>query len=288
MPQLSRAELAEQYGWAMSVLRSSHELWSLFNRAVRHQWEGPRFAAELRQTNWFRRHAESWRKAQVLKRVDPGEWKARRDAMYANLRDQAQAMGAHISYKGLSRMSINALQYGWTDAQLKNHLADYVKWSSGRLMGEAGTNATALKQTALNNGYKIADSSLDDWARAMARGDRTLQDYQQFIREQTATLYPTFASELKAGMDLKDMAQPYIDTYAQTLEVNPNDVTMFDPLLRKALAQTDPATGKTTTMTMYDFENMLRRTARWGQTKQAQDLSTSVVRDLLKMWGASA
>lgn len=287
MPELSRQELAEQYGWALSVLRSSYELWQLFQKAVSHQWEPGKFASELRNTRWFRRHSEAWRKNEILKRTDPGEYRARRAQLGATLRDQASAMGAVLSTKQLSKMMTNIMSFGWSDAEIRNSLADYVKWSNGRLLGEAGTNASSLRATARANGYKLSNTVLDDWARAIARGDRQVADYQTYIRQQAAKMFPAFKDELNAGMDALDVASPYVNAMAQNWEINPNEITLFDPTLRKALTTVDPATGKPTAMGLYDFEVMLRKDARWGQTKNAQDQATALTHDLLRQFGVS-
>ena len=146
-------DLAAQYGWALSVLRSDPSLKRLFNRAVKQSWAPQRFVAELRSTRWFRTHSEASRNAQVLRRTDPATYKQRFYETRSQIGDMSAQIGAQLSSKQLSRITTNVLNFGWNDAQIRNTLSGAIKQTArGNFQGQAASHAQEIRETALNNG----------------------------------------------------------------------------------------------------------------------------------------
>lgn len=285
----SREDIAQSYGWELSVINSSSELKRLFNQAAfgpNAPWTNEKFAAELRDTRFFKRHSESWRRAYILEHgADKGEWRKMHHQMWVNLRDVAQQMGAVISSKLMSRIAKIAVYNGWNEGEIRNHIAHYVKFVGGRPFGDAASTTMQLRATALNNGYPASTSQLQTWARQVAAGVSTVDSLQNWMRYQAARDFPTFAAELKAGMDLKDLAAPYTQSMATLWEMNPSEITMRDPTIRRALAgAVDPKTHTRTAMSTTDFEDLLRKNPRALKTQWMQDASTSNVHDLLRLF----
>src|SRR5690606_40980145 len=77
MPEISRSEMAAEYGLTLSFLNSNKELRALFNKAVKQTWDPARFQAAGRNTNWYKKNAEPWRQAQVLEKKDPATYEQR-------------------------------------------------------------------------------------------------------------------------------------------------------------------------------------------------------------------
>jgi hypothetical protein len=48
------------------------------------------------------------------------------------------------------------------------------------------------------------------------------------MRARAKAAFPQFANQIDAGMTIRDIADPYISTYAQTLEVPETQVTLKD------------------------------------------------------------
>lgn len=284
----TREDYAQQIGWGLALINSSSELRGLFDQAKREDWDGGRFAAAVRNTKWFKQHSEAWRKNEALRLTDPAEWRSQRSAVAASLRDQAQQMGAVIGTSALNKIVNDVMSLGWGEAQIRNALAGYVKFSDGLLYGQAAISGDQLRQTALNNGYKLSDTTLQGWAQAIARGDRQVTDYQDWIREQAAKTFTAFGDQLKAGADLMDLASPYIESYASILELNPAGIDLFDPKLRGALNWRNPETGKVEGKTVTDWETELRQDHRFRFTKQANDQVSAFLGDIGRAWGLVA
>jgi len=284
---IDREALAAEYGWSYAVLKSDKELFGLFNRMVKEGWTEPKFVAELRSTKWFQKHGEAWRQNEVLRRADPATHKLRGEALFAKLRDQAQQMGAQIGTAALKRVTNNAMAFGWDEAQVRNTLASFIKaGTSGPLkyqyVGQAGENAAAMRQYAHQMGVKVGDPR--GWLRQMAAGDVTVDDYKLFIQKYARTAFPNWEKEIAAGMTVADLAAPYTQSMAQVLEINPQDIDLFDPTIRKALSAPG-ADGKPAAKPLWQFENELRQDKRWNRTKNAQDALMGTGTQILRQMG---
>lgn len=278
------ADLAANYQWSLALLNSSPELQKLFRQAVKNGWTGPRFAAELQDTSWFQKHAASWRTNEIQRLTDPATWNAARKSNRATVEDAAAKMGAVLTGPQMKRLADDAMALGWTEAQMQNHLGEYIKLqktgpNSGMYGGNAGQQYTALKQAALRNGYEIPKGSIDQWLGSIAKGDSTVDDYAQMMRRQAAAAYPSLKDELLAGADLDDLAAPYRQTMSRLLEIPPERIDLNDTTLRKGLSQKD-SKGNHTTMPLYDYEDEIRKDSRWQYTQNAKD---SIMSRVLKI-----
>lgn len=283
------ADLAADYQWSIALLNSSPELKHLFRQAIKNGWTSSRYAAELQDTGWFKKHAASWRTNEVQRITDPATWNAARKANQATARDTAAAMGAVLTDAQLKKISDTAMAFGWNDAQMRDAMAGYVKEQrsgplSGAYAGQAGQSVTAIRQAAVRNGYTIPRGKLDMWAASIARGDSTVEDYSQMMRRSAATAYPALKDELLAGADLDDLAAPYRDSMSKLLEIPPDQVKLDDRALRGALSVKD-AKGNYSTMPLYDFEDSVRKDARWQYTDNAKQSIMSQVAQLGAKFG---
>lgn len=288
--QSKATSLAEQYGFSRAFFASDPELEALLTRAVKGDsksggsWDTAKFIAEYRDTKWFKTHSAAYRQNLIQKTSDPKTYSTRLAQTIAALSDEAHKVGAVLTPAQLSALADHALMFGYTDAQIQNSLGSYVKLSGGQFAGEAGTNAMTLQQAAWRNGIRLSDSSLQNWVQQIAKGNHTTDDFQTWVRNQAATLAPGVADQLKSGMDLYDVAQPYIQSMGQLLELPTTDIDLFDPTIRKALNLTGPD-GKATTQSLGDFENSLRHDPRYLKTQGAQDQFMSTAHSILSSFG---
>jgi hypothetical protein len=102
------------------------------------------------------------------------------------------------------------------------------------------------------------------------------------IRESAANAFPAYADKIKAGIDLKTLADPYIQSMSNILEIPSSAIDLFDPKVRSAMSFTLPD-GKVGAKSIYDFEKELRQDDRWQYTNQARkevaDVTLKVLRD---------
>jgi hypothetical protein len=287
VPEMDAQELAEHYGFALAFFRSDKSLWKLINNAVKDQWETPKFIAELRNTSWFKTNGESARNYLLIKKTDPATLVQRRAGLRAQIADLANNLGATMTAATLNRVTENALMFAWNDAQLRDQLSGFVRAKNGVYNGQAGDDVAALKEVAWRNGLRLTSQAMEGWSRDIAAGNHNVAYYQRRIRQLAKSVAPGYAEELDAGMDLYDVAEPYIQAKAKLLEINPADVDLFDEDIRGALSGMD-GNGKPASRTLWQFEQDMRRKPQWLKTQNAQDSVMGVAKKVLQDMGFQA
>lgn len=281
-------DLAQQYGFSMALLETDPELKNLFNQAVAGTWTPERFTAAVRNTNWYKKHGESYRQAEVLRTSDPATYKQSVAQSKSRLQQFAASMGAVLTGSTLDALAEQAFQLGWDDNQLREHLSTYVKWTDGRMLGQAGVYATQLKDYARDMGLKITDGWIQNQISTVMGGRQTIDDVQAKLREQAVSAYPHLAERLRAGETVADVANPYRQSMAALLEVDADSIGLDEGLMKGALQQRT-ADGKGFQMqTLAEFEDTVRKDKRWAYTNNANDAAASMANDLLRSFGVIA
>lgn len=284
---VSPQELAQQYGYAYSMLNAIPELKTLFNQAVSGQWDATRFQASLLNTNWYKQHSAAQRAYIAEGYTDPSTQHTQWVAQQAAVEAAAQKMGADLSPGTVGVLATEYLMNGWNADQLNKAMANYIQWdSNGAMGGQAGDEEMALRSLANSNGVNISNNWLLTMARHIAESSTTLEDAQGYIRQQAEKMFPNYAKEISAGQNMSDLAAPYAQDYQKILEVGPGQTNLFDQNMVKALQYKDP-TGQNTTMPLWQFDQSLRNDPRWMKTQNAQDTTMGVGRQILQSFGFS-
>lgn len=285
MASLDEATLAAQYGFAMAILNGNAELKSLFQQAVAQTWSPDRFTAAVRNTEWFKATSENRRNIQTLKVSDPASYQERLNRQVAQLQIMAGEMGATFASEDQLRSTAeHFLLNAYDDNQIRQALVDYVGYTDGRLLGQAGQWETDLRSYADKMGVTLSNDTILSYVRNAESGKSTIDDAKKMIANTSASAYPAFAERIRAGETVADVADPYRQTMASLLEVNPESVTIKDPTIQKALQSADKD-GKPVLQTLYDFGNTIRQDSRWLKTKNAQDQAMSVTNGILRSFG---
>ena len=135
--------------------------------------------------------------------------------------------------------------------------------------GPSGKYFTEVKNLAARNGIMLSDSAATDYANKIVAGVIDADTAFNTIRESAASAFPQLADKIKAGVDLKTLADPYIQSMSNILELPYTALDLFDPKIRSALSYTLPD-GKIGTKSIYDFEKELRQDPRWQYTDNAK------------------
>lgn len=281
----SKDELAETYGYSTAFLNSIPELKRLLAQATTEQWDSDLFTAHVKNSKWWKTTADAQRKASAMAKQDPATYKAQLAANRAAVDQLATKMGAIMSSGTKDKLAKNILHLGWDDAQIQNFLGQYVDFNSKHVIGGmAGQAYQQLKTQAYDNGVSMSDQSLKNSAAYVARGVSTMEKEVANIRGLAMGAYPAYADQIEAGQSMKDIAEPYVQAYAQTLEVPDTDVDMFNPKIRMALNQAGQD-GQPNPMSLTDFTNMLRSTPDWRKTANAQGSVMGIGQQVLKDMG---
>lgn len=291
-PTIDKYTLMEQYGLTASMINSNKELKSLFNKAVAGQWDATLFTAKLKNTTWWKTTSDSARKFFLLKTGDPATYKQKYSDTMFKLNQIAVAVGYgnQITKDGkptsiLAKAIIYTMRDGWDDARAKAYFGSAVDLHAGHMWGDAGEAYDQLFALTYSNGLKFADSWFKNNIRQVLSGKTTLETLQGYIRNQAAAKYSAFADQIKAGQNALDLAQPYISSVANVLELPSTDIDLTNKWVNKAM--TSKQVGSTTGIQypIWQFENDLRNDPLWKQTNNARESMFSVAHKVAQDFG---
>lgn len=283
---LNMRDLAEQYGFAYAMLKSNPELTRLFRNAIGPpSWTPERITAEVRNTKWYRQNSETQRNAEALKASDPATYAAQMQAQKVRVSMMAVEYGARLSHDRLASLTQAAYTGGWDDNQIRRMLARYIRYTDGRLLGQAGAMESDWREYAGQMGVAISSKQIRNWAQMATVGRMTPQDALSAIKEQAKSKYVALAKRIDQGETVEAIAAPYVQSYAEILEANPEAVNIQkSPFIQRALQDRDEK-GNPRVQTIYEFEQKLRKSDAWKKTDNAQDSLMEVGRKVLQDFG---
>jgi hypothetical protein len=141
-----------------------------------------------------------------------------------------------------------------------------------------------LKQLAARNGINLSDAAALDYSNKIVAEQMDENTAYNTIRESAASAFPQFSDKIKAGVDLKTLADPYLQSMSNILEIPDTAIDLFDPTVRSALSYTNKD-GTVGTKSLYDFETQLKNDPRWAYTKNARQSLDNVGMGFLRSIG---
>lgn len=140
------------------------------------------------------------------------------------------------------------------------------------------TTRQDLMKTALANGITLNADQLANFEARIKAGEE-VNAIKNTIRETAALGMPDQVKKLaSSGVDLSTIYSPYKTILAQTLEINPNSITLDDPTLRMAI-------GPDKEMSLYEYQRALRKDNRWQYTDQARSEASDAAKTVLRDFG---
>lgn len=269
-----------QYGYTQALVDSNWELKAKFTQAVAEEWDSARFERELMTTMWYKNFSERQRAIEVQRTTDPATWAATLDNKTRQISTLANRLG--LSGVDAAYWAKAALQWEWDESTLQTILVDSAnqRGVSGGLTGAMGEAENHIKNTWANYGLDISDATLAQWSKEIIAGRQTLGGLDNEARNYAKKTYAAFADQLDAGMTMREIADPYMQTMANTLELSGGAVSLKDPHVKRALQGTN---GQP--LAMWEFERSLKDDARWQSTKQAKNETYAVLDQVGKDWG---
>lgn len=179
-----------------------------------------------------------------------------------------------------------------TDAELEKYYKDGIDdltiideltggISAKGAAGETADALSALRTVARDNGFNLDrdfGGQIDGWLQRISRGE-SVEDFARLIRQQAKLGLPDkVATLIDEGLDLANIYAPYRNTMARLLEINPDSLSLDDPLLRSAY-------GQDKEMSLYDFQRAVRKDPRWQYTDNAREEVSSIAMNVLRDFG---
>lgn len=279
-------EAALQYGMTTAMINAYPELKSIVEQAVREGWTSDKFQAKFRNSNWYKSMSDSQRKAAIMQYTDPATWGQLWNQTQSHIIDLLGQMGGNPNdWNTINAIAGKVIWEGWNDDRARQEIGQSVVFGpNGMAGGKAGEIQADLNSYAYSMGVKNADWWIQNAVRGVLTGRNSAQDFKNEIMNQSIAAFSAFTDQFKSGATLADIAQPYMQSMSQILEIAPGDINLFDPTVRDALSWKDD-TGKATSKPLWKFQNDLRTDARWGKTQNAQDATMGVAHKVLQDFG---
>ena len=186
-------------------------------------------------------------------------------------------------------LATESLRSAWDNDQTINAIAN--EGVRGDAFGSDirfGITGRGVRGLASQYAVPLSDQAADDWAQKLATGSITQTDYENYLRAQSKSLYPSLAADIDRGVNVSTIVDPYAQIAVSTLGVNPAEINFADPK-RNAALNFDDGKGRRV-MTLFEWGEHLRKDERYGydQTPEATSKAYRMMSDLGRMFGLSA
>lgn len=205
-----------------------------------------------------------------------------------NTPDEISAIAKYILDKGLKITDSVAQSYlnkQFKFGKTKTTVGDKTVES---FTGKAGSAVNTLENVANANGLdlnKVFDDATLPSVIADIQAGGDVNAYAKMVRDAAKVAWnvsDNVAKLMDQGLSLDAIYSPYMKTYANTLELNPNQVTLND------LAQYGIVGGDSKdkpVSNLYDFGKALRKDSRWQYTEQANTEVADATKKILQDFG---
>lgn len=277
-------------GWSSFLLNEFPELKKIAKQAVNGKWTVERFIGAVKSSDFYQNRSDAMLAYDSQKENHNKEWKAQLEITKDNLRDQFAASGVEVDEKRLNKMAQATYRFGLDPAQQRDMIAAEFKYKPKALFGgEAGLAIDQVKQLAADYGISLSDKAVGKWTEQIIAGDADIQKFKEFAVSKAKRDYGWLSDEFDKGQSLAQIADPYVQSMAKVLELNPSEIGFDDKRIRKALQYDADGTGKNYGLApQWHFEDELRKDPRWQVTKNARETYMDFGMKVLQDFGVMA
>ena len=295
-PKPTAADIKAQYGFVTALSRAIPEIGSLIKKAVAQKWTAERMQMEVANTRWWKTTAAPTRQWLTQKIADPASATQALQAGGSNVSAVAGGLGLPLTSGKAQEIWLYGQLHGYDEQAMRGLIFRNLQ-NRGALpgddaaSGEYGTLLSQAREMAAAYGYNPKD--LANQVRAAAGsglqfgdvGQDALAGWQTKLKNYAKSKYAAFADRIEQGETVMDIAQPYLDAYAQTLEVNPQDISLDDRYMQKALQGTSQAGKPPAAQAVWQFQQELRKDERWGYTQNARQAAAETATVIGRAFG---
>lgn len=200
--------------------------------------------------------------------------------------NEAKRLGITLNNDTVVYIATVAEKQGFSQEQLTTTLTGITDWSNLQ-DGDLTTNVAKFKDVAKNYLVKIDDKTAQDWAVRIANGSISEDTVQSIIAQQAKTLNPWLTNTIDSGISPLDMLAASRNKISNSLGIDASTIDFTDNQYLKMVTVEDPKAG-TRLATNNELQKNIRTDSRWGNSKEAKDLGTSMASTLGKIFGRNA
>lgn len=270
------------YGAVAVLAQQVPELNTKLQLALKNGWDAARFEREIWTTSWYKTHSDNTRALRIMQATDPGGYKAKIAEAANSIQVAGANMGKTLSRKDAEYLAGQQLWFNWDTATLQAYMGEHYKnaQTNGRDTGLAGDTENHVITQLNAYGIPINKQSVQQTVNSIVAGKQTTGGFDNQLIGQAKKLHPMFAQDFDEGRTLADVAKPYIQQAANTLEIDPSAITLNDKNIQQALT----GDGKAP-MPLWAFQQALKKDPRWQHTDNAKNSAYDTIAQIGKDWG---
>ena len=279
-----------QQAGLLGIIQAVPQLRGILQQAQAQGWSTERFLQAVEATPWYRNHGDSLKSLIALQAHDPAEYHLRIQNAEDAVRQQASQLGVDLNAGQIRTLAFRSLSEDWSPQTLQNAVGARFN-PDGSPEGQAAAYSQQIHQIYAAQGLPLSDHTLNNYVSNLLAGKTTLDTYTQAALDAAKSMYPGLAHQLDSGMTVKDIADPYVQTMSNLLEINPQTIGIGNPLIKKALQGSIVQNGdkaQATTTPLWKFEQQVRSDPRWQNTNNAHQEVNGMLSYLGQSWGLTA
>lgn len=316
MDKFSPEQLAAKFGVAAAVINADKSLQDALNKILGLDGSGTMITDSelqtqiIQNTSWYKNQTDTQRKHSFFKQTNPAQYAA-------DLQLNASEIVKMWAGSGLTISATDAITYAdqmmqqavikdgkvvrYDKAYLQKLMADSIKFdktntfeSNGKVVydldGKLETMAQALYDRAYDYGYPstVSNDGFKKWFEAsikgLVAGTLNPEDVDNELEQRAMSLFPGLKDQMLRGQSLREAADPWINTIATTLEIDPKSLDLNNDIVQQALNYTDDK-GNVSPMNLYGAKKLARRSKDFDFTQQAKEEKTNIAGIILRDHG---
>jgi peptidoglycan hydrolase-like protein with peptidoglycan-binding domain len=230
--------LTDEFGqWAGFLYHP--EIGKLLLEATGEGFTVDKFDNRLKATSWYRNTQASITNYEILKAQRPAELGVQIEKQKEMVRSLASGFGTQLADIQIEQLATNAVRLGYTEQQMANAVGSEVYKVGGVTPLRLGLVGQDVRALAKRFGIPLSNESLDNYTKSIATGNSNFQDYENYLRQQAISMFPSLQKEIERGLDIQTLADPYRETAARVLGLSPDAIDFADPKWNIALNFSD-------------------------------------------------
>lgn len=273
-------------GVLAGAIGSIPELRDLLQQAEAGSWTVDKFVNEVENSHWYRTNAATIREGIALQTSDPATYKQKIGQSVTHVEQIARRLGVNLTPAELQSLGSAAYLQNLDDATIEAQVGQHYMSGGRSFVGGQSTVLTQqIKQLATEYGVPVTDSWVQRWVQRDLVTGNGVEGATADLMKQASSLYPGLASEIAGGATTQQIAQPYIASASQLLELPSTQFGLGGHQIQKALTWKDPTTKAPAAMPLWMFQDQLRQDPRWDKTDNARQSAYDLLQQVGSSWG---
>lgn len=287
VPEDFEAAAAQIYGGYYAIVKQNKEIADLLLLATQEGWDESKFKYQLEQTNWWKDTTGAAREFAIREQRDPATVATEINNKAAELQAFGVQVGLTAGSVDYNQIARDALRFGWGDQVTQNALNYRATQSvAGRYSLLNGYYGDKVRDLMRDYGQSLPNETLQVYVNDLATGAQSLETLKLEAEEAAKAMFPGIADRIGRGQTVAQIAQPYRNTAAAILEVDPNSIDFTKSEWAKAFTVQNND-GSQRTMNFNEWGDYLRTNRQFGYeyTTQAKQRAYQVANQLADLFG---